>query len=163
MPLVSGFFFYGDNMDSLSTINLYGQLMTLMLLLLLFNGFHVFLEFFCDEQFLIYIVQSYSKVLKNSKKQEKRPSATFIQILTFRNFARKERLTSLSYFVQYYITVDHTFREWDFTKFIFNFSQPKMNVDGIYYVPQSYYCQKFWTSNFSVMFSMSILNQIFVH
>ena len=38
-----------------------------------------------------------------------------------------------------------------------------MNVDGICYVPQSYYCQKFLTSLFNVMFSMSILNQIFVH
>ena len=48
-------------------------------------------------------------------------------------------------------------------KFSFNFRQPKMNVDGIYYVPQSYYCQKFWASNCNVKFSMSIWSQIFVH
>ena len=38
-----------------------------------------------------------------------------------------------------------------------------MNVDGIYYVPQSYYSQKFRTSHSNVMFYMSILSQIFVH
>ena len=47
-------------------------------------------------------------------------------------------------------------------KLRFNFKQPKMNVHGIYYVPQSYYCQKFWTSHFNVKFSMSIWSQTFV-
>ena len=46
---------------------------------------------------------------------------------------------------------------------IFAFRQPKMKVDGIYYVPQSYYCQKIWTSHFNVMSSMSILSPISVH
>ena len=41
--------------------------------------------------------------------------------------------------------------------------QPEMNADGIYYAPESYNCQKFRTSPFNVMFSMSILSQIFVH
>ena len=39
----------------------------------------------------------------------------------------------------------------------------KMNLDGIYYDPQSYYCQKLRTSQFNVMFSMSISTQIFAH
>ena len=48
----------------------------------------------------------------------------------------------------------------NFPNFIwYYFRQPKMNVDGIYYVHQSYCCQKFWNSHFNVMFSMSILSQ----
>ena len=37
-----------------------------------------------------------------------------------------------------------------------------MNVDGIYYVPQSYYTQKFWTALSNVKFSMIFWSQIFI-
>ena len=36
-----------------------------------------------------------------------------------------------------------------------------MNLNGIYYDHQSTYCQKFWTSHFNVMYSMSMSTQIF--
>ena len=38
-----------------------------------------------------------------------------------------------------------------------------MILDGINYDPHSFYCQKFWTSHFNVMFSMSISSQTFAH
>ena len=67
MPLVSCFF-YG--MESLSGINLYGQVMTLMFRFVWSsNQFIVFVEFLLRNnfQFLIYIVPSNSKVLKTSR------------------------------------------------------------------------------------------------
>ena len=70
IPLVSCFFFYGHSMENLSAINLYGQLMTLMFFFVWSNNyFNVFLNFFSTKnfQFVVYIVQSNSKILKTSR------------------------------------------------------------------------------------------------
>ena len=70
IPLVSCFL-YGHSMESLSAINLYGQLMTLMFF---FYGQTTIVIFFLklffrqkNFQFVIHIVLSNSKVLKTSK------------------------------------------------------------------------------------------------
>ena len=57
IPLVS-YFFNGDSMGSLSAINLYGQLMALMVLCVVIQLYSYFLEFFFDKQLLIYFLHS---------------------------------------------------------------------------------------------------------
>ena len=42
---------------------------------------------------------------------------------------------------------------------LFNSRQAKLNIDGIYYVPRSYFFQKFWTSHFILIFSLRISTQ----
>ena len=63
------FFFYVHSMESLSAINLYGQLMTLMLFCMVIQSFSCFSWIFFSTnnfQFFVYIVPSDSKVLKTS-------------------------------------------------------------------------------------------------
>ena len=75
IKLVSCFFFYGHTIENLSAINLYGQLLTLMLFCMVIQWFSCFSwnPFFWTNnfQFLIYIVPSNSKVLKLSRPKEK--------------------------------------------------------------------------------------------
>ena len=67
-PVVSGFFFYSHSMESLSAINLYGQLMTLMVFVRSTNDFYVFPEIFFDKGVnFLYIVSNNSNVLKTSR------------------------------------------------------------------------------------------------
>ena len=69
MSLVFWFLFYGHSMEILSGINLYGQLMTLMLFCMVIQWFSCFAWNFLSTnnfQFLIYIVPNNSKILKTS-------------------------------------------------------------------------------------------------
>ena len=52
------FFFFGHSMESLSAINLYSQLMTLMFFVSSSNDFHVLLEFFSNKQLPISYLHS---------------------------------------------------------------------------------------------------------
>ena len=152
------FFFYGHSMKSLSAINLYGQLMTLKFFLYGHTMiFMFFLEVFLTNnfQFGIYIVSSNSMVVKTSR--FKRNARQQLPEFSFSRFCLERKTHTFT-------VVCPTLHHWRlyfsgiwFHKFsFFNFTQPKMNVNGIYYVPQLYFCQKFWTSHFNVMFSFLV-------
>ena len=72
------FFFYGYSKESLSAINLYGQLMILMFFLMIILWFSCFSCIFFNEQLPIPYLNSskYFKYLEIFKKQEECPSAT---------------------------------------------------------------------------------------
>ena len=153
-------------MESLSHINLYDQLLTLMVLCMVNQWFSCsFEKNFRQTTFNFLFV--WFQVIQKSWKLQNLPmkmAVSNFQSLIFHIFARKERPSS---FVLACPILDHCrlyFSGMGFHKIVFcNSRQPKMNVDDTYYVLQSYYCQKFRTSHFKIKFSMSISTEIFVH
>ena len=93
----------------------------------------LFLNFLSADNFqsFLYLVPSNSKVIKTSRPKEN--TRRQLSDFNFRVFAKLFNTTSLS-------TV--LFRNGISQNLIFNFRQPKMNVNGLYHVPQSYYSQK---------------------